>query len=143
MRSKWTAAVLLTLATTVSAASAATQARPREAPAGEGVMCALVLYSAHTEIVERCGFDSDPEVQAELRRQVERLETYVLANGMTPVALADFKRTYLEGLADDGRCADHRADGFDGNLDGDIAEIRTLVDGMVARPGTPTWGACV
>lgn len=143
MRSKWAAVAAIILAAGVPAASAAPQSAPRERPAGEGVLCALALYSGIVEVARRCTPETAPALQAELVRQVERLEAYSLANGMTPEALADFKRQNLAGPSDPAMCAAYMEDGFESALTVDPADLRAGVDAMVARPGAPTWGSCI
>ena len=142
-RSKWAAVTAVVLLAGVPAASAAPQSAARESPAGEGVLCAIALYSGIAEIARTCTPDTAPALQAELVRQVERLDAYALANGMTPETLADFKRQNLAGISDPAMCAAHMEDGFASALTADPADLRAGVDEMVARPGTPTWGSCI
>ncbi|MDP3802345.1 hypothetical protein [Brevundimonas sp.] len=143
MRSKWAAVVAVVLAAGVPAASAAPQSAPREKAAGEGVLCAIALYSGIAEAARTCTPETAPEFQAELRRQVERLDAYALANGMTTEGLAGFKSQNLAGLGDPSMCAAYREEGLEEVLTADPEAMRTTVDELVARPGTPTWGSCI
>lgn len=112
-------------------------------PAGEGVLCTLALYSGLVQISARCAPDTGPEFQAELRRQVERLDAYALANGMTAEALAAFKAQNTPPLSDPAMCEAYRQDGIEQVLTVEPEILRSHVDELTARPGTPTWGVCV
>lgn len=117
-------------------------AEPSRRP-GEGVLCALAIYSALTEASRRCAPDTAPEAQAELRRQVERLDAYALANGMTAETLAAFKAQHVPSASDPAICEMYRRDRFDEALEIEPEALRTYVDDLTARPGTPAWGDCL
>lgn len=127
---------------------AAFGAAPRQsaepAPAvGSDVLCALAIYSVLAEVSARCAPDKAPELQAELRRQIDRLDAHALANGMTAETLAAFKAKRVPDPSDPAVCETYREEGFDEALEIDPEELRSHVDDLMARPGTPDWGDCL
>lgn len=75
--------ITLTVLAAIGIAGFGNAPRPmqeREAPAGEGVICLWAVYSFVAEVVERCPTDASPEMKAELKRSVDRLDAYVRAN---------------------------------------------------------------
>lgn len=143
VRSWWTAGAAVLILAGAPAASVARQASTPPRPGGDGVLCALALMSRRVAVAHQCSPDTAPEAQAEVRRQVERLEGYVLANGMTLPELVALKRQALSDLSDPQMCAAQREEGFRDISEADIAPLRTQIDGLTARPGTPTWGSCI
>ena len=123
----------------------------RQAPPGEGVICAWAIYAVISNVAERCDPDGDPDLRAELRRAVERLDAYMAANtNLTPEQIHAFKvdQAHID-VPTTELCASEAVDlyrGFErGRDDGEVnvQALRSHVDGLVARPGTPTWGTCL
>jgi hypothetical protein len=134
----------LVAAVGLAAFSAAPRQTPDPAPAvGENVLCALAIYSVLAEASARCAPDKAPEAQAELRRQIERLDAHALANGMTAETLAAFKAQHAPGPSDSDLCEAYRRNGLDEALEFEPGALRTHVDDVLARPGAPTLGDCL
>ena len=132
--------------TGLAAFGAAPVQTPRETPPGEGVVCAWALYSFAADVVERCPSDVSAEMKAELKRSVERLDAYVRANSeITPEQFDTFKREQANvGRPEAEICEAGVGDGLvDGMTQMPVAQLRTYIDGITARPGTPTWGTCL
>lgn len=138
LRTHWIAAAAALLMVGSSAGSGAvTSPQEREAPPGEGVICAWGIYSFVSEVVERC---------AELKRSVERLDAYVRANSeITPEQFDRFKREQANvGAPESAICQAGVADGLVDSLTRvPVHDLRASIDELVARPGTPTWGTCL
>ncbi|WP_439471740.1 hypothetical protein [Brevundimonas sp.] len=118
----------------------------REAPPGEGVVCAWALYSFASDVVERCPSNVSPEMKAELKRSVERLDAYVRANSeITQEDFDQFKREQANvGRPEAEIC---QADADEGLVDAmtqmPVTQLRIYIDDLTARPGAPTWGTCL
>lgn len=150
LRTHWiAAAAALTTAVLPAGSGAVQSAQPPQAPGGQGVMCAVMLYGVVAEIGRRCHPDRLPAFQAELRQSIATLDAYVLANSnMTPERLARIRAEQAGGdLPDDELCS---ADSFsaiytqpDVDEGAEVAKMRAEIAAMTARPGTPTWEPCV
>lgn len=139
-------ALFLIAATGLTAFSSAPVQTRRETPPGEGVICAWAIYSHVADVVERCPTGASPELKAELTRSVERLDAYVWANSdITQAQFDQFKREQANVGRPEAEVCQQRID--DGLVDSltqmPVEELRTFIDGAVARPGTPTWGTCL
>lgn len=143
LRSVWTAG---TLALSIGGATTSTsqQVAP-ETPPGEGVICTWAIYSLVEEVGRRCAPGRYPEVQAELRRTVQRLDDYVRANSdITPEEIARFKSEQAHvGAPEAELCQGDPLMMFEHVSTIDSVELRTGIDAMTARPGQPTWGTCL
>lgn len=128
-----------------AASTSPTPQATREAPAGEGVICAWAIYSLVEEVGRRCAPERYPEAQAELRRTVQRLDDYVRANSdLTPEQIAQFKSEQAHvGAPETELCRGDPLEMFEQISRVDPGEMRTGIDALVARPGTPTWGTCL
>jgi hypothetical protein len=122
-------------------------ARPQEAriPApGEGVLCLWALTSAAAEIGRQCRVGQNPAFQAELERSVDRFDHYVLANGLTAEEVAQFKRQQgLSGAPGGQACTGDLISFYDHMAAGGPEALRSAVDGLISRPGRPSWGDCL
>jgi hypothetical protein len=137
------------LALLMGAASAPSVPQDAEgAPPGEGVICTMAIFGAIAEIGRRCYPDRLPEFQAELRQSLVRLDAYVLANSdMTAEDLERFKADQSgAGLSDAELCSSEFGSVYtepQATEAMDADDLRSSIDQLVARPGTPTWGTCV
>jgi hypothetical protein len=108
----------------------------------------MAIFGAIAEIGRRCYPDRLPEFQAELRQSLVRLDAYVLANSdMTAEDLERFKADQSgAGLADAELCSSEFSSVYtepQATEAMDADDLRSSIDQLVARPGTPTWGTCV
>ncbi len=143
VRSVWIASGLALL--TCAASTSSTGQVSREAPPGEGVICAWAIYSLVEEVGRRCAPERYPEAQAELRRTVQRLDDYVRANSeLTPEQIAQFKSEQAHvGAPEAELCQGDALQMFERLAEVNPVELSASVDAMVARPGEPTWGTCL
>jgi len=119
---------------------------PAEPVPGEGVVCALAIYSAIAEVGRQCFPDNDPEFQDHLRKDVAKLDAYVLANSkLTPIDLENFKRSQaLVGLPKAKVCTPDLMGLYRSAANKTpIIEIDKGIDKLIARPGVPTLGDCL
>jgi hypothetical protein len=116
----------------------------RAKPPGEGVMCALAIYSAMDQVGRVCFPGQDPAMQAEVGRAVAKLDRYVLANGWTAEDLAHFKREQASvDTPKDKLCKGDFLDLYKAAKTSDPAALGAAVDKATSRPGQPTWGTCL
>lgn len=129
----------------VAASTAPAPQVTREAPPGEGVICAWAIYSLIEEVGRRCAPERFPENQAELRRTVQRLDDYVRANSkLTPEEIARFKTEQANvGAPEAVLCQGDALQMFESLGQTNPVELSRSIDALVARPGTPTWGTCL
>lgn len=135
------AAAILAALSAVSTSAAA----ERPSVPGEGVYCALAIYSVVNQVAAVCRPDESPELRAELRNAVDRLSTYVVQNGGG--SLADVKR-FMQEQGGVGRTPTELCRGqplflYEGLRKSGPQPLRKLVDAATARPGKPTWGTCL
>ena len=137
------AAVLALLA--AGAMSASAQDSVREPPPGEGVICALAVYSAVAEAGSRCRTGQDAKFQSDLREMVASLDDYVLRNGdLTAAQLRQFKASPAgAGIPTERLCKGDAVKMYDAMKARDTREARSQLEKLLARPGKPTWGACL
>jgi hypothetical protein len=145
----------LLLATALApAAGDAGQARPAlriqntpdnvSAP-GDGAFCALAIYGVIAEVGRTCFTGENPVAQAEFERGVTRLKAYVLANdkSFTEAGIEQFMRDKASvGAPKDQLCASQVVGLYQSLVPKTVA-VRAQIDGVVARPGAPTWGGCL
>lgn len=126
-------------------ASASLSQQARVIPPGEGVICAWAIYGALAEVAERCPVASDEAFRLELRRTVDRLDAYVLANSqLTTEQIADFKSVQSHvGTPTEHLCQGDPLDMYDAMRSTGVDDLRTSIDELTARPGQPTWGTCL
>lgn len=143
VRSFWIASALGLLMG--AASTSPTPQATREAPPGEGVICAWAIYSLVEEVGRRCAPGRYPEAQTELRRTVQRLDEYVRANSdFTPEQIAQFKSEQAHvGVPEAELCQGDGLEMFEHIAQIDPIELSTGIDALVARPGAPTWGTCL
>lgn len=124
---------------------AARPAPARERPAGEGVICALGIFSAMKEVGGRCFPGQDSDFQAELGRAVARLDEYVLTNSeWTAADLETFKKDQSEvGAPVSQLCREDLTVMYRHMAEGGPAPLKSGTDELVARPGKPSWGDCL
>lgn len=120
-------------------------AEKREPAAGEGVVCALAIYSAVAEIGGQCFPENDKDFQTHLRNSVARLDAYVLANSkITQTDLDRFKRSQsLRGQPKAKVCSPEMIAMYQSMAKAGPIEMDNAIDKLVARPGDPTWGTCL
>lgn len=122
-------------------------AQTREYEPGEGVICALAIYSVVTEVGRRCHPAEDVEVQEELARTILRLDAFVLANTngqVTQQQIDEFKRQQGHfGASEEFLCHGDADQMYRAVVAQGADELRQAVDGLVSRPGEPTWGTCL
>lgn len=119
--------------------------KERIAPPGEGVICAWAIYSLLDEVGSRCFPGRDPAHQAELKRSVAQLDSYVARNAkdLSADEVAKFKRDQARvGAPKELLCRGDPLMMYEAFRDQDPAELRRSVDAVVARDGAPTWGTC-
>ena len=116
----------------------------REAPPGEGVMCALAIYGVADQVGRRCFPGQDAAMQAEIGRAVTKLGGYVLANGWTADDLARFKReqTWVDEPKEK-LCKGDPLGLYRSIAGADPATVHAGVDQLISRPGKPAWGDCL
>jgi hypothetical protein len=116
----------------------------RRLPPGEGIFCALAIYSVAREVGRQCFPGEDPEYQAELGRSVAKLDAFVLRNSKTtPAELAKFKTDQGQGAPRELLCKGEAVGIYRAVENGGAERLRTSIDSAVARPGQPTWGTCL
>lgn len=143
-RSRWIACAAAVALGIAAPASAARQSQ--EAPAGEGVICAFMIYNTIAEAGRRCTPNAEPETLAALDYAVTKLEAYILANSpdVTAAELEEFKAQVAGvGAPVEEICTESWMQMAQKLGPTELEELRTSIDGMVARPGTPTWGTCI
>jgi hypothetical protein len=116
----------------------------RVPPPGEGVICALAIYTLVNEVGGQCFPGGNPEFQAEVGRSVSKLDAFVLRNSdMTRAALAKFKADQGQvGAPKERLCKGDAITLYRALESGGAQRLRSSVDDAVARPGKPTWGTC-
>jgi len=117
----------------------------RQAPAGEGVICTLGIFSAMKEVGNRCFPGQDADFQSELGRAVERLDEYVLTNSeWTASDLETFKKDQSLVDAPQPKVCREELIGMYKQMAADgPSPVKSGTDELVARPGMPTWGDCL
>jgi hypothetical protein len=117
----------------------------RVRPAGEGVICLWALTSAAAEIGRLCRPGRNPAFQAELERSVSRFDDYVLSNShVTAEDVASFKREQgFAGASESQVCTGEHPAFYDLLAARGAEALRSEVDQLLSRPGTPTWGDCL
>lgn len=120
-------------------------AQEREPPPGEGIFCALAIYSYVDQVAAACRPTEAPELRAALRESVARLKTYVLANGGgTEAEVEQFLRDQGGvGAAKERLCTGDPLMMYEAIKRSGPAQLRSGIGTMVARPGKPTWGTCL
>lgn len=138
---------LVMLAALLAAGPMAAQAQSpaREPPPGEGVICALAIYSAIAEVGARCRAGQDAALQSSIRGIVASLDDYVLRNGdISPEQLRKFKASQAGATTPTERlCKGDVVLMYDAMKGQDARKVRSEVDKLLARPGQPTWGTCL
>jgi hypothetical protein len=111
---------------------------------GEGVMCALGIYTYLEQVGAQCFPGQDPALQTELHRSVAELDRFVLANGWTPADLTRFKAEQARvGQPKEKVCLAEWLPLYGASRRSGTEKLRASVLGLVARPGRPTWGDCL
>lgn len=125
-----------------AAMSARAQEPVREPPPGEGVICALAIYSAVAEAGSRCRTSQDAKFQSELREMIASLDDYILRNGdLTAEQLRQFKASQAGvGIPTERLCKSDAVKMYDAMR---ARDVRSQLEKLLARPGKPTWGACL
>jgi len=117
----------------------------RTPPPGEGIFCALAIYSVAQEVGLQCFPGESPEIQSELSRSVGKLEAYVLQNSKTtPAELAQLRNQQgAVGAPKERLCTGDAVAIYRAIAKGGAERLRTSIDAAVARSGKPTWGDCL
>jgi hypothetical protein len=125
--------------------SGSSENQPREAPAGEGVLCLFALTQAAAEVGRQCHAGDNPAVQAELDDAVVRFEAYLLSNSnATPADVARFEREQgFAGAGQDRLCHGDPLRLYENFAAQGPQALRRQVDTLLARQGPPTWGDCL
>ena len=123
----------------------ARQAEPQASPPGEGIGCALAVFSAVAEVGSRCFNGQDQEVQIALQYSVSRLERFIVQNSNTTTEeIEKFKQEQGRvGAPEALLCHGDGPSLYKHFRTLGAARIRAEIDEMVARPGTPTFGSCL
>jgi len=121
------------------------RAEPPQPIPGEGILCALALYSVANEVARVCRPSDPPQLGVELGHAVDRLTEYITTNGGgTPAEVEEFKRQQGGvGRAADVLCKGDALMIYEGIRHMSPDALRLSVDSAVARPGKPTWGVCI
>lgn len=119
---------------------------PRQAPAGEGIVCAWAIYTTMASVGAKCFPGKNPRLQADLDDLVTKIDAYVLRNArsMSPALIADFKRR--QGHVDTPAselCQGDAVTMYQAFERADWPRIRQELDKGLARDGEPTWGTCL
>lgn len=116
----------------------------RPAP-GEGVICALAIFSAMSEVGSRRFPGEDAEFQSELARSVTRLDEYVLRNSERTIEdLSAFKKEQAHiGAPQAAVCHEEAIDMYRHMASRGPERLKSGTDELVARPGEPKWGDCL
>lgn len=122
-------------------------AQPRQTPPGEGVVCMWAITTALSEVGRRCYPGQYVEAQRALTDAVARIDAYVLQNAdPTPTQdqIDGFKRQQGSMDSTDAELCSGEANRFYVSFVEQGADaITQSVDGLLARPGPPTWGSCL
>lgn len=116
-----------------------------QTPPGEGVFCAAAIFALAAEVGARCFPGQDPDLQAELRQSVAKIDAFILQNSTTTAAeLETFKKEQAHvGAPAALLCQGDASDIYLGLRRGGPKPIRENADLLVSRPGPPTWGTCL
>ena len=120
-------------------------APPTEPPAGEGVICMMGLINAAAEVGRRCYPGQNAVFQAELEREVVRIDQYVLKNSTANSAqIAEFKRKQARvGAPQSELCRADIIGVYKAYVSAGAEKLKLETDKLLARAGTPTWGDCL
>ena len=136
--------MLLMITLTVAVPSIVNAAEEGEPPPGEGVICALGIYSAVAEVGKQCFPSQDLEFQEGVNRAVAKLDAYVLKNSETTkddLARLKYEQSRV-GKPKDIVCSSDMLKLYQG-MARNGAGVEAAVDKLVSRPGKPTWGSCL
>jgi len=122
----------------------AKQVAAQDSPPGEGIGCALAVFSATAEVGKRCFSGQDQEFQASLAYSVSQLERFSIKNSHTTMAdLETFERE--QGHVGAPAALLCHGDGpslYEHFRTLGAIRLRSMIDKMVSRPGKPTFGSC-
>lgn len=118
---------------------------PPQRPAGEGVLCVWGFVAVATEVADRCFAGQDPALQAALHQARDRMDAYVMANEPSTAAdIANFHKVQgMGGSSTDQLCHGDPVTLYQGLKGEGPDKIHALVESLLAKPGKPSWGACV
>lgn len=115
------------------------------APPGEGIFCALAIYSLAEEVGKRCFPGGDKKIQAEISRSVGDIDSFVLKNSsMTSADIEEFKREQSHiGGSEAFLCHGDALALYQHVRSQGSASLHAGIASMISRPGKPTWGTCL
>ncbi|MDF7773947.1 hypothetical protein P1X14_01705 [Sphingomonas sp. AOB5] len=117
----------------------------RQKPPGEGVLCLWAISTAMEEVGRRCTAGQDKEFQLALSEGNVKLRSFVLANSDMTVegATAFQKQMAHKDMPTAEMCQGDTLSLYELMRKNGAAKHRSSVDEHVAKPGTPSWGACL